>query len=56
MTGHGVTESVVEEAALAGLKSTGWRIAYELDIAPDMPATARTDCGEGFQKRWLWVR
>ena len=52
----GLTESTVELADLAWLESTGWRIASGPDIAPDMPATARTDCGEGFQKRWLWVR
>ena len=44
MTGHGVTESVVEEAAPAGLESTGWRIVSGPDIAPDMPAAVRTNC------------
>jgi type I restriction enzyme R subunit len=40
------TESVVEEAALAWLESTGWRIAHGPDIAPDMPAAERHDYGE----------
>ena len=31
----GITESVVEEAALAWLESLGWGAAYRADIAPD---------------------
>ena len=41
-----LTESVVEEAALALLEGMGWQIAHGPDIAPDMPAAERTDCGE----------
>ncbi len=44
MTDHGVTESAVEEAAPAWLESTGWQIAHGPDVAPDIPAAARTDC------------
>ena len=40
------TESDVEEAALAWLENTGWRIAHGPDIAPDMPAAERRDYGE----------
>ena len=42
----GVTESVVEQAALAWLESAGWTIAHGPDIAPDMPAAERADYGE----------
>ena len=41
-----MTESVVEEAALAWLESTGWQIAHGPDIAPDRPAAERDDYGE----------
>ncbi len=51
-----MTESVVEEAALAWLESTGWRIAHGPDIAPDRPTAARMGCGEVLQERWSWVR
>src|SRR3989442_15123631 len=47
MTDRGVTESVVEQAALAWLESAGWQIAHGPDIAPDMPAAERRDYGEG---------
>ena len=46
MTEHGVTESVVEQAALAWLEAGGWNVAHGLDIAPDMPAAERTDHAE----------
>jgi len=46
MTKRGVTESVVEEAALAWLEASGWQIAHGPEIAPDMPAAERTDYGE----------
>lgn len=42
----GFTESVVEEAALEWLQSTGWQIAHGPDIAPDTPAAERADFGE----------
>jgi type I restriction enzyme R subunit len=46
MTERGVTESVVEQAALAWLEAGGWQVAHGPDIAPDMPAAERTDHGE----------
>jgi type I restriction enzyme R subunit len=46
MTERGVTESVVEQAALAWLEAVGWRIAHGPDIAPDMPAAERQNYGE----------
>ena len=41
-----VTESTVEQAALAWLESYGWRAAYGPDIAPETPGAARADYGE----------
>jgi type I restriction enzyme R subunit len=46
MTERGITESMVEQAALAWLEAIGWRIAHGPDIAPDMPAAERRDYGE----------
>jgi len=46
MTARGVTESVVEEAALAWLEGVGWRVAHGPDIVPDMSAAERDDDGE----------
>jgi len=40
------TESVVEQAALAWLESSGWHVAHGPDIAPDMPTAERRDYGE----------
>ena len=34
MTDRGVTESVVEQAALAWLESAGWSVLNGADIAP----------------------
>jgi type I restriction enzyme R subunit len=42
----GLTESVVEQAALAWLEAIGWRIAHGPDIAPDMPLAERRDYSE----------
>ena len=42
----GVTESTVEDAALAWLESLGWSIAHGPDIAPDTPGAERTDYGQ----------
>jgi type I restriction enzyme R subunit len=41
-----LTESVVEEAALAWLEAVGWRIIHGADIAPDVPSTERPDYGD----------
>ncbi len=46
MTEHGVTESVVEQAALAWLESVGWDVVHGPDIAPGLPAAERHDYGE----------
>ena len=40
------TESLVEEAALAWIESSGWQIAHVPDITPDMPGTVRAEFGE----------
>ena len=42
----GVTESTVEDAAIAWLKSFGWNIAHGPDIAPDTLAAERDDYGQ----------
>ena len=34
MTERGVTESIVEQAALAWLESLGWSVRHGLEIAP----------------------
>ena len=46
MTGHGVTESVVEQATLAWLEASGWQVARGPEIAPDVPAAERADYGK----------
>jgi type I restriction enzyme R subunit len=51
MMDSGVTESVVEQAALAWLESTGWSVAHGPDIAPDTLAAERQDYGE-----WVLAR
>lgn len=40
------TESVVEDAALAWLQSTGWAVAHGPDLAPDTAAAERRDHGD----------
>ena len=42
----GITESVVEDAALAYLESLGWGVAHGPDIAPDTPGAERADYGD----------
>ena len=42
----GVTESTVEEAALAWLENLGWNVAHGPEIAPDTPLAERTDYGQ----------
>ena len=42
----GITESVIEEAALDWLAGLGWTVAHGPDIAPDMPEAERTDYGQ----------
>jgi type I restriction enzyme R subunit len=48
MTSRGVTESVIEQAALAWLESVGWSILSGADIAPGEPAAERDDFGQVF--------
>src|SRR2546425_402735 len=43
MTERGVTESVIEHAALAWLESVGWSIRHGADIAPGELAAERSD-------------
>ncbi len=52
MMGKGVTEPIIEQAALAWFKNTGWPVTR----GPDMSVAQRTDCDEVLQERWLWVR
>ena len=46
MTEHGITESVVEQAALAWLEANRWPVAHGPDIAPDQPLAERANYGE----------
>jgi len=46
MTTGRLTESDVEDATLAWLEASGWRIAHGPDIAPDQPLAERRDYGE----------
>ena len=49
----GVSESIVEDAALDWLDSLGWNIAHGPDIAPDTPAAERADYGQVILERRL---
>jgi type I restriction enzyme R subunit len=40
-----LTESVIEDAALAWLESLGWQIVHGPDFAPDMLGAERTITG-----------
>ncbi len=53
MSSARLTESVVEQAALAWLEAIGWQVAHGPDIAPDMPAAERADYGEVVLSRQL---
>jgi len=46
MKQRGVTESVVEQAALAWLESVGWQVRNGAEIAPGEPAAERDDYGQ----------
>ena len=46
MSSGAFTESVVEQAALAWLESTGWSVRNGADIAPGEPAAERDDYGQ----------
>lgn len=41
-----LTESTIEQAALAWLEAIGWKVAHGPDIAPDTSAAERTNYGE----------
>lgn len=53
MTGRGVTESVVEQAALAWLESTGWQVVNGAEIAPGEPDAERDNYGQVALERRL---
>lgn len=53
MSDRGVTESVVEQAALAWLESTGWQVANGADIAPGEPGAEREHYGQVALERRL---
>lgn len=53
MTERGVTESVVEQAALAWLESTGWQVVNGAEIAPGEPDAERDNYGEVALERRL---
>ena len=48
-----ITESTVEQAALAWLESLGWSVAHGPDIAPGVPGAERSDYGEVLLARRL---
>ena len=48
-----ITETVVEEAALAWLADLGWSVAHGPDIAPDTPNAERADYGQVVLERRL---
>ena len=49
-----LTESDVENAALAWLEGLDWRIAHGPDIAPDTANAERNDYGQAILERRLW--
>ena len=53
MTARGVTESVVEQAALAWLESTGWQVVNGAEIAPGEPDAERDNYGQVALERRL---
>ena len=53
MSAASISESVVEQAALAWLEGTSWRIAHGPDIAPGAPGEERADYGAVVLERRL---
>lgn len=53
MTDRGVTESVVEQAALAWLESIGWQVVNGAEIAPGEPDAERDNYGQVALERRL---
>ena len=53
MSGRGVTESVVEQAALAWLESVGWQVVNGAEIAPGEPDAERANYSQVILERRL---
>ena len=53
MSDRGVTESVVEQAALAWLESIGWQVVNGAEIAPGEPDAERENYGQVILERRL---
>ena len=53
MSERGVTESVVEQAALAWLESIGWQVVNAAEIAPGEPDAERENYGQVILERRL---
>jgi type I restriction enzyme R subunit len=53
MSDRGVTESVVEQAALAWLESVGWQVVNGAEIAPGEPDAERGNYGQVMLERRL---
>ncbi|MDB6181639.1 type I restriction endonuclease subunit R [Paracoccus fistulariae] len=53
MTARGITESVVEQAALAWLESIGWQVVNGAEIAPGEPDAERDNYGQVALERRL---
>ena len=53
MSDRGVTESIVEQAALAWLESIGWSVLNGVEIAPGEPDAERDDYGQAILGRRL---
>ena len=53
MSDRGVTESVVEQAALAWLESVGWQVVNGAEIAPGEPDAERENYGQVILERRL---
>ena len=48
-----ITESIVEEAALAWLTGLGWQVGHGADVAPDALGAERSDYGQVVLERRL---
>ena len=53
MSDRSITESTVEQVALAWLESLDWSVAHGPDIAPDTPGAERSDYGQVVLERRL---
>jgi len=50
---NGISESIIEQAALDWLKAIGWGTIFGPDIAPDMLAAERENYGQVVLERRL---